>query len=176
MKRRTGRNHNGDAYFEKCFYEPCNGEGASERCDDCDFLSDVCEDLAHYEELEESLRKAFGGCDGLLDEIVNSFVRHATAEAKEELKGAGKVRILTDEDADKWLRWKELDKDGKLIELPCKPGDIVFVKMKNGGLLKAEVVGFTYFDSYGFCVSIAPGYLVNTNIPFSEFGKTIFLP
>lgn len=78
--------------------------------------------LGHYEELEESLRKAFGDCDGLLDEMVNSFVRHATAEAKEELKGAGKVRILTDEDADKWLRWRELEEDGKLIELPCKPG------------------------------------------------------
>lgn len=175
MERRTGRNHDGDAYFENCFYEPCNGEGASERCNKCDFLLGVCEDLAHYEELEESLRKAFGDCDGLLDEMVNSFVKHANDDL-EELKNPIRARLLTDEDADKWLRWKELDKDGRLIELPCKPGDIVFVKMENGGLLKAEVVGFTYFVSCGFCVSIASGYLANTNIPFSEFGKTIFLP
>lgn len=53
MDRLTGRNRKGGAYFNKCFEEPCNGEGASDRCDKCDYLLDVCEKLAHYEDMEE---------------------------------------------------------------------------------------------------------------------------
>lgn len=73
MDRLTGRNREGGACFNKCFEEPCNGEGASDRCDKCDYLLDVCEKLAHYEDMEEQ---------------------------------------------------------GKLLMLPCKPGDTVYVILK----------------------------------------------
>lgn len=177
MKRRTGRNPDGDTYFENCFYEPCNGEGASERCNKCDFLLSVCEDLAHYEELEELLRKAFGDCDGLLDEMVNSFVKHANDDL-EELKNSRRVRLLTDDTADKWLRWKELEKDGKLLEIPCKVGDTVYVlvEMNDEGKytrIKNDVVKSIYIDKNN--VMMIEFERIWHDQPASCFGKDIFL-
>ena len=50
MERLTARNERGQAYFPRCFEEPCLGMG----CDkgDCDFMDKVCEKLAQYEDSE----------------------------------------------------------------------------------------------------------------------------
>lgn len=40
----------GNAYFPKCFEEPCNGSGC--RYDDCDYLGEICEKLASYEDTD----------------------------------------------------------------------------------------------------------------------------
>lgn len=40
---------------------------------------------------------------------------------------------------------------------------------------EAEVRDFTHFTSCGFCVVITSKHFDKQNIPFSEFGKTIFL-
>ena len=37
-----------------------------------------------------------------------------------------KGRILTNEHAEKWLRWLELQEQGRLIEFPCNVGDTVW--------------------------------------------------
>nr|DAH31940.1 MAG TPA: hypothetical protein [Caudoviricetes sp.] len=50
-ERLTKREKNGLAYFPMCFTPPCNGEGCKD--ENCIFISDVCEQLAKYEELEE---------------------------------------------------------------------------------------------------------------------------
>ena len=50
-ERLTKREKNGQAYFPMCFTPPCNGEGCKD--ENCIFISDVCEQLAKYEELEE---------------------------------------------------------------------------------------------------------------------------
>ena len=50
-ERLTKREKNGQAYFPMCFTPPCNGEGCKD--ENCIFISDVCEQLAEYEELEE---------------------------------------------------------------------------------------------------------------------------
>lgn len=50
MERLTGRDDKGNAYFTKCFEEPCDGMGANEMCDECDGLEQVCERLAAYED------------------------------------------------------------------------------------------------------------------------------
>ena len=52
MERLTKRSEKGYAYFPKCFEEPCLGMGD---CLDkkCDLMSEVCEKLATYEDLEE---------------------------------------------------------------------------------------------------------------------------
>lgn len=55
MKERlTKREKNGLAYFPMCFTPPCNGEGCKN--ENCIFISDVCERLAGYEDLEEQGR------------------------------------------------------------------------------------------------------------------------
>lgn len=47
MERLTKREILGNAYFPKCFEEPCNGCGCQD--DDCD-MGEVCEKLASYED------------------------------------------------------------------------------------------------------------------------------
>ena len=57
MERLTKRNEHGGAYYPYCFKEnTCGGFGSSEKCDDCDFCTSVCEKLAEYEDLEEQGR------------------------------------------------------------------------------------------------------------------------
>ena len=54
MSRLTARDKHGHAYFPQCFEDPCCGSGCQK--DACEFLTQVCEKLAEYEELEESGR------------------------------------------------------------------------------------------------------------------------
>lgn len=63
----------------------------------------------------------------------------------------------------------------QFLELPCKIGDTVYVKMQFGGYAEAEVRDYSYFISCGFCVVVTSEKFDKQHIPFSEFGKTIFL-
>ena len=49
MERLTRRTECGDAYYPEC-YERCYGEGASEKCNDCDYDKKICDTLAGYED------------------------------------------------------------------------------------------------------------------------------
>lgn len=49
--RLTARSEEGHAYFPQCFEEPCLGRGCAR--EQCDFMNQVCETLAAYEEKEE---------------------------------------------------------------------------------------------------------------------------
>lgn len=52
MKRLTKISETGNAYYPKCFKEPCCGMG--ECLDDkCSLVLDACKKLAEYEQLEE---------------------------------------------------------------------------------------------------------------------------
>lgn len=55
MKRLTKRNEANTAYYyPHCFREDtCMGMGYSEKCDQCDFIDEVCEKLGKYEDAEE---------------------------------------------------------------------------------------------------------------------------
>ena len=48
MERLTKREILGNAYFPKCIEEPCNGCGCQD--DDCDYMGEICEKLASYED------------------------------------------------------------------------------------------------------------------------------
>lgn len=75
---------------------------------------------------------------------------------------------------DKLGAYEDLEESGKLIKLPCKVGDKVYVKMQSGNLAEAEVRDFSYFLTCGFCVVVTSKAFNKQHIPFSEFGKTIF--
>ena len=51
MRRLTKRNEEGYAYFPQCFEETCCGDGC--HIEPCEFLDQVCEKLAKYEDTEE---------------------------------------------------------------------------------------------------------------------------
>ncbi len=78
-----------------------------------------------------------------------------------------------------WLEelkeYKQLEEQGLLLELPCKVGDTVYVKMQSGEYAEAEVRDFTYFLTCGFCIVVTSDKFGKRNISLSEFGKTVFL-
>lgn len=71
--------------------------------------------------------------------------------------------------------YEDLEEQGKMLKLPCAVGDTVYVKMQFGGYAEAEVRDFTHFTSCGFCIVVTSKSFDKQNIPFSEFGKTVFL-
>ena len=82
----------------------------------------VLEKLAMYEDLEESLEQVYGECSGLLEKAIKHLIKHEGADFEKPLKS----RLLTDEDVDRWQKYKDLDERGLLIELPCKLGSRLY--------------------------------------------------
>lgn len=78
----------------------------------------------------------------------------------------------------KLAEYEDLEEQGLLLRVPCKVGDTVYVKMASYcdiQYAEAEVRDFTHFTSCGFCVVVTSKHFDKQNIPFSEFGKTVFL-
>lgn len=92
----------------------------------CDSLEEMLEKLAHYEHLEEQLEKLYGG-KMPLDEVVENLNR-IVQNGEEKLDYA---RILTNAEAEKWDKYKDLEEQGRLIELPCAVGDTVWIIAPN---------------------------------------------
>ena len=87
--------------------------------------------LAHYEDLEEQLEKLYGG-KMPLEEVVENLNR-IVQSGEEKLDYA---RILTNVEAEKWDKWKDLEEQGRLIELPCLPNEEVWLSNKRFGTHK----------------------------------------
>lgn len=108
MERLTKR-ENGNAYYPRCFEEPCCGMGFC--TEDCEFNDETCERLAAYEdtglEPEEVLPK------DKADEIALKLMRLADLES---LCSYTRLRELA-----------EADKGGRLVVLPCKVGGTLWV-------------------------------------------------
>lgn len=81
--------------------------------------------LKIYKDLEERLHKIFGeeSTFSLADVIDTLEMKLSEPDKKHPVR----ARILTYEEADKWKEYKELEKQGLLVRLPCKVGDIVYV-------------------------------------------------
>lgn len=88
----------------------------------CELAQAMIDKLAHYEDLEEQLEKLYGG-KMPLDEVVENLNR-IVQNGEEKLDYA---RILTNAEAEKWDKCKDLEKQGRLIELPCAVGDTVYL-------------------------------------------------
>lgn len=104
----------------------CEGDLAviDELCEHTSYsnIQAVIEKLAHYEDLEEQLEKIYGG-KLPLEKVVENLNR-IVQNGEEKLDFA---RILTNEEAEKWDKWKDLAEQGRLIELPCKVGYTVWI-------------------------------------------------
>lgn len=74
--------------------------------------------------------------------------------------------------------YEDLEEQGLLVRLPCKVGDIVYVILSTyckSKYAEAQVRDYAYFISCGFCVVVTSTQFEKQSIPFSEFGKTVFL-
>lgn len=84
-------------------------------------------------------------------------------------------RFFEGEAIDRLAEYEDLEERNRLLKLPCAVGDMVYVKMQSGEYAEAEVRDFTYFLTCGFCIVVTSDKFDKQNIPFSEFGKTVFL-
>lgn len=144
-----------DAYYPRCFEEPCYGEGC--KINDCPFETAVCERLAAYEDT------------GLMPEEV--LPKDKAYEIALKLMRLADLESLCSYDHLRELA--EADKEGRLVLLPCRQGDELWTY---GNFPQGrEVYRFTVSD-----VSTLNGRTVlNTlglgTIMAEDIGKTVFL-
>ena len=146
----------GHAYYPRCFEEPCYGGGCKDR--DCPIETAICERLAAYEDT------------GLMPYEIKSAI------TKDEL-----IKLAAQALETKPERLRELaavDKDGRVVVLPCKVGDTVyFVNAKH--ILEFTVVGYAVDETgISWVYSEHVDKTGNTNErTFSpdRFGKNTFL-
>lgn len=72
------------------------------------------------------------------------------------------LSVLDQEEYKKYLEWKNLDEQGKLLKLPCKPGDTVYLLIKNG--INDPFIMEWRVENLMYCVEIIP-----------KIGKTVFM-
>lgn len=92
-------------------------------------------------------------------------------------QGAGNCKTVENM-IKKLATYEDLEEQGLLVRLPCKVGDTVYVKLSaycKTKYAEAQVRDYTYFISCGFCVVVTSEKFDKQSIPFSEFGKSIFL-
>lgn len=145
-----------------------------------DLLKSALNKLADYEDLEERLNNVYGDCDGLLLRVVETLEKHPCVDMTNNTL---RSRLLTDEDVDKWEEYKQLEEQGRLIELPCKVGDTVYVNGVRGcgEAEKYRVIRVDYHSTLGtgrneFYIEALLCADPDSEITFydKQFGKTVF--
>ena len=68
----------------------------------------------------------------------------------------------------------EADKDGRLVVLPCKVGDVVF-GIHNGQTILPMVAKWIETNTDGWCIAVQYAPMAPRFYRFSDFGKTVFL-
>lgn len=97
------------------------------------------------------------------------------------------LSVLDQEEYKKYLEWKKLDEQGKLLKLPCKIGDTVYELCKfDDGIYQICPMIVKSLSHYGQARKDKNGYIQAWNIyaesdytymykSFYDFGKTVFL-
>ena len=143
------------AYYPRCFEEPCYGRGC--KIEDCPFETAVCERLAAYEDTGLTPEQ----CENVKVIIESAF--------SDDTSKAERIRELL-----------KADKEGRLVVLPCKVGDTVWIVGTVRKLYSAKVR--TFFCGHPSAVRGDDDgghiHMIRTtecDIPMQEFGKTVFL-
>ena len=95
------------AYYPRCFKEPCYGSGC--KIKDCPFETAVCERLAAYEDT------------GIEPEAVETVKLALAAKHMVDLETLNNTPIS------RLVELAEADKDGRVVVLPCKVGDALWL-------------------------------------------------
>ena len=124
-------------------------------------IKEILNKLAEYEDLEERLCKIYGECDGFLKTVVEHLERHENVDIPEPVF---KARLLTDGEVDRWEEYKDLDKQGKLLKLPCAVGDTIY-----------EIYSDNIKEHKVNEVSTHSIWIDNMYFDHADIGKNIFL-
>lgn len=160
-------------------YVHCNiDDECTGMCGSCKRNTEIRQKLKHYEDLEEQLESAYGECEGLLKTSVEHLVNLAhEEEIQEEIGQPHKARLLTDEHVDEWLEYKRLKEQGRLVILPCKVGDKVYVTERR--VIKCKIKSIEFFEC-GISIKLmyaGENELLEhwkTSVTIDEFGEKVF--
>ena len=89
----------------------------------------------------------------------------------------GRYIVMRDAEQEGVARLRELaeaDKDGRLVVLPCKVGDVVF-GIHNGQTILPMVAKWIETNTDGWCIAVQYAPMAPKFYRFSDFGKTVFL-
>ena len=160
MERLTYRTHDGGIFVKESDVK------TFEVGDEVMHTGNAIRKLAEYEDLEDKLKEQFNGCVDL-KMIVDSIIEYDKQLGRGEK--LAKAMLITNDSVRKFCEWESLEKQGKLLKLPCKVGDKIYVILRNHQIRKKIVIKFKM---------IADGWAVETGdwfYLFDEFGKTVFL-
>ena len=145
------------AYYPRCIKEPCYGRGC--KIKDCPFEIAVCERLAAYEDTgltPEEIKAP------LTEDAMINLAAQALGVETSRLRGLA-----------------EADKDGRVVVLPCKVGDTVWITGSVRRLYNEKVRTFFCGDpNYSRGMADNGVKMIRTtgcDIPIHKFGKTVFL-
>lgn len=154
MERLTEKHYLGTDHYMKCS-ENCDVDMG---CIDCPSFDRLVERLAAYEDTGLEPRE--------VSAIVKEWSDLCTIVG--ECGGIDRLRELS-----------EADKDGRLVVLPCKVGDTVWIRGSVRRLYSEKVRTFFCGNpSYGCGMADNSVQMIRTtgcDIPIREFGKTVFL-
>lgn len=71
-------------------------------------------------------------------------------------------------------KYQEADKDGRLVVLPCKVGDVVY-GFHNGQTILPMVAKWVETSADGWTIAVQYTPMAPKFYLFSDFGKTVFL-
>lgn len=148
------------AYYPRCFEEPCYGGGC--KIKDCPFETAVCDRLAAYEDT------------GIEPEAVETVKLALCAKHMVDLETLNNTPIS------RLVELAEADKDGRVVVLPCKVGDILWITGSIRRLYSAKVRTFFIGKPSGVSRrdNDAGTQMIRTtecDVPMRDFGKTVFL-
>lgn len=143
-------------------------DGETDICTTSGELITALKRLQHYEDLEERFSSIFENLT--LDDFINIFLKYIQEDNEEIRTG----KILTNEDADKWNRWKSLEKSDRLVELKIACGQKVYTddKTYNHGFEEYRVIDISLGGDMTYVAQSKSGF--NLIFSDSDIGKTVF--
>lgn len=149
MERLTEKHYLAEDHYMKCS-EDCN---VDMDCVDCPAFDKLIERLAAYEDT------------GLTpEEIKDLLTEDAMINLAAQALGVEPSRLR---------ELAEVDKDGRVVVLPCKVGDTVWRIVRDGEphITRDEVRDMYFADDMTPCIELVGGRVTFTE----KFGKTVFL-
>lgn len=132
-------------------------------------LLDWANQIKKYQELETRLKNVYGDCDNLLEVVVNHLEKHPEIDIPDNVT---KSRLLTDEDVDKWEKYKKLDKEGLI--LPCKLHDILW-SIADNRLIECIVRDITFAKNMKIYIHADSLNRVHSfKFLLEDFGRIVF--
>lgn len=165
MERLTGREKAGNAYFPRCFEEPCVGMGC--QMDVCHFLGQVCDRLAAYEDT------------GLEPEEISALESHKLLDEYERGKLFEYQSLGCTIDYLRELIQAEKDRRLVVLPVPVGTGKIVYMVYEaDNGERRIRTIECDRLDSLEIWDNPAMEVVIEADgweIGASDVGKTVFL-